>query len=94
MNLENIVKYQIESIENGNPLEAFTKFFSDKVTMRSNDALFTNDKKKGMELQTEFIKNISAFKATVYDAKLNNKISTVGFNNNFKNSYLVNFAGF
>lgn len=63
--------------------------------MRSNDALFANDKKKGKELQTGYIKNISAFKATVYDTNLNNKISTLGIDYNFKNSdnVLVNFKG-
>lgn len=54
MNLENRVKCQIELIENGRPLEAFSKFFSYKAVMRINNVVFANSKKKGIELQSDF----------------------------------------
>jgi hypothetical protein len=53
--LKTKVKRQIELIENGKPLEAFKKFFSDKVIMYNNEAVFSNNKKEGLELQIEFL---------------------------------------
>lgn len=94
-NLKTQVKKQIELIENGKPLEAFKKFFSDKVIMNNNKAVFANNKKEGFELQIAFMNNVSDFKAIVYYSNINKEISTLGIDYSFKNAVneFVNFKG-
>jgi len=95
MDLKTQVKRQIELIEDGKPLEAFKKFFSDKVIMNNNDVVFAKSKKEGIELQSEFFKNISEFKTKVYYSNLVNEISTIAINYSFINidKKSVNFKG-
>lgn len=95
MDLRTLVEQQIELIENGKPLEAFKKFFSDNVIMNNNDVFFANSKKDGIELQSDFFNKISEFKAKVYYFNLNSKISTIAINYSFKNAEKesINFKG-
>ncbi len=86
MNLEGLVKHQIKLIENGKLLEAFMKFFSDKVIMRNNNTVFASNKKEGMEIQSKFLEGITKFKATVYYSRIKGDISIIGINYDFTNS--------
>ena len=86
MKLEDLIKMQIALIENGKPLESFAKFFSDTVIMQNNNTVFASNKKDGMEIQVNFFKSITNFKAIVYYSSIKDWVSTLGIRYSFMNS--------